>query len=253
MRKIFPYCFLLLILISCSNNENKRKSITVFAAASVTSVVQEIATLYTKETGVKVRLNIASSGILARQMESGASFDYYISASKDWMDYVDSNNLVVHNSVSAVAGNSLVAIAPIASKLKNMDSIAISNFPNLFKGRISLGDPGHVPVGKYAIQVLSYYKWEKSLFGRYLPAKNARDALFMVEMGECEMGLVYSSDAINSKKVKIIYEFPDKACEPIRYFEAISKSENQYRNRFLEFMKSDKVKEIWKQSGFKDL
>lgn len=253
MRKIFPYCFLFLILISCSNKEKKSKSITVFAAASVTNVIQEIAKSYSKETGVKIRLNIASSGILARQIESGADFDYYISASKTWMDYVDSNKLVAHNSVCTVAGNSLVAIVPNNSEISVIDTSNIYNFPKLFRGRLSLGDPGHVPVGKYSVQVLKYYQCNETLLDRYLPAKNARDALFMVEMAECGMGMVYASDAINSQKVKIIYEFPDKACDPIRYYAAISNGENQYMNQFLEFMKSDQVKEIWKRNGFKDL
>jgi molybdate transport system substrate-binding protein len=238
-------------VISCSSHDKSAKSISVFAASSVTDVMTEIAGEFMNETGIIVRLNFASSGILARQIESGAGFDYYVSASKEWMDYLDSLQLVDRVSINSIAGNRMVAIVPIENKELFVDSVSIVNFPDLFKGRISIGDPAHVPAGKYAQQIMSSNSWEVKLAKRILPAKNVRDALFMVEMGEVEMGMVYSSDAQKSKKVRVIYEFAVDDCDPILYYGAGKIKSDEKLKAFITFLEGDKAKLIWKRNGFK--
>ncbi len=245
------YFLLFIFLISCSSSDKSKNSISVFAAASVTNVMTEIAGEFKNETGISIRLNFASSGILARQIESGAGFDYYVSASKDWMDYLDSLQLVNRNSINSIAENSMVAIVPIENKELFVDSASIVNFPNLFKGRISIGDPAHVPAGKYAQQIMISNAWDTKLAKRILPAKNARDALFMVEMGEVEMGMVYLSDAQKSKKVRAVYEFEVTDCDPILYYGAGKIKSDENLEIFMAFLKGDKAKLIWKRNGFK--
>ncbi len=226
-------------------------SINIFAAASVTDVMTEIAKEFKSETGVSIRLNIASSGILARQIESGAEFDYYVSASKEWMKYLDSLQLVDRNSINSIAGNRMVAIVPVENKDLLIDSVSIVNFPDLFTGRISIGDPAHVPAGKYAQQIMINNSWENKFAKRILPAKNVRDALFMVEMGEVEMGMVYSSDAMKSKKVRTVYEFKVKDCDSILYYGAVNVKSDEKLKAFVTFLNGDKSKAIWKRNGFK--
>lgn len=245
------YLFLFIFLISCSSSDKSKNSISVFAAASVTNVMTEIAREFKNETGISIRLNFASSGILARQIESGAGFDYYVSASKEWMDYLDSLQLVDRNSINSIVENRMVAIVPVENKELFVDSVSIINFPDLFKGRISIGDPSHVPAGKYAQQIMISNAWEAKLAKRILPAKNVRDALFMVEMGEVEMGMVYASDAQKSKKVRTVYEFAVDDCDPILYYGAGKIKSDEKLKAFVAFLKGDKVKLIWKRNGFK--
>ena len=246
-----PIFFLLISVLwgSCSTGSKKKKSLTVFAAASLTDVMSKLADDYKKATGVSLRLNFASSGVLARQIEGGADYDYYISASKSWMTYIDSLKLVDRESVKTLAYNRMVAIVPIENKDFKLDSTNISNFPDLFKGRISIGDPAHVPAGKYAMQIIRKNNWQDNLESRYLPAKDVRDALFMVEMGEVEMGMVYSSDAQKSKKVRVIYEFPVEDCERISYFGAANSKETPELKKFQEYMNTNKA--VWVNHGFK--
>lgn len=69
--------------------------ITVFAAASLTNAMQDIATAYKKEKNVDVVSSFASSSTLARQIEAGAPADLFISADQKWMDYaVEKNPLI---------------------------------------------------------------------------------------------------------------------------------------------------------------
>ncbi|PKQ61230.1 molybdate ABC transporter substrate-binding protein [Labilibaculum filiforme] len=251
IKTLFPRLLLSCFLLSCSSSNKPTNTISVFAAASVLDVMTEIADAFKAETGISVRLNFASSGILARQIENGASFDYYISASKDWMDYLDSLQLVDRHSIQSLVENRMVAIVPIENTDLYLDSVSIINFPDVFKGRISIGDPAHVPAGKYARQILITNRWESRLADRLLPAKNVRDALFMVEMGEVEMGMVYLSDAKKSKKVRIVYEFALTDCEPMRYYGAKQLKSNEKLQAFSVFLNQGKVKSIWKKNGFK--
>jgi molybdate transport system substrate-binding protein len=241
---------LLIFVLSCSNKKIKKSELTLFAASSVTNVAQEISKSFERETGIKIKLNIASSGILARQIESGANFDYYISANKKWMDYIDNLNLVDEATIKILATNRLVAIVPLSNDKKPSKAEIKNNFPNLFTGRLSIGDPKHVPAGKYAMQAIKFYGWEKDLAGRYLPAKNVRDALLMVEMGEAEMGIVYETDAVKSEKVNIVYRFPLASCESIKYIGAAKKERSESLKPFLLYLQSEEVKSIWRTNGF---
>ena len=243
--------FLFAFLFSCSSHNKSKKSIRVYAAASVTDVMTEIAEQFKLETGINVHLNFASSGILARQIENGANFDYYVSASQEWMNYLDTLQVVDRSSINSLAGNRMVAIVPIENQTLQIDSVSINNFPDLFKGRISIGDPMHVPAGKYAKQIMISKVWSEKLKKRILPAKNVRDALFMVEMGEAEMGIVYLSDAQKSKKVRIVYHFSETDCERISYYGAGKQTSDEKLEAFYSFLKDDKAKMIWKRNGFK--
>ena len=251
MKNIILLFLISFLIFSCSSDRKKKNHLIVFAASSMTNVVQEISDDFKKETGIRVKLNIASSGILARQIESGAEFDYYISANKNWMDYVDSLRLVQKNSIHYLASSQLVVIVPINYERRISNEAFKNRFPELFEGRLSVGDPKHVPAGKYAMQALKFYGCYEDFSNRLLPAKNVRDALLMVEMGEVEVGIVYETDAKKSDKVKIVHIFPENAYDPIHYIGASKMESSKNLDQFLLYLQSGKAKNIWTQNGFK--
>lgn len=251
MKKIILLSFISLFICSCAGKQKKQNQLIVFAASSMTNVVQEISDDFKNETGIRVKLNIASSGILARQIESGAEFDYYISANKNWMDYVDSLRLVQKNSIRNLASGQLVVIVPKNDERIINNEAFKNRFPAMFEGRLSVGDPKHVPAGKYAMQALKFYGCYEDFSNRLLPAKNVRDALLMVEMGEVEVGIVYETDARKSDKVKIVHIFPENAYEPIHYIGASKMENSKSLDQFLLYLQSEKAKNIWIQNGFK--
>lgn len=75
-----------LITVSLAGQAVAADSITVFAAASLTNAMQDIASRYKQEKGVTVVSSFASSSTLARQIEQGAPADLFISADQQWMD-----------------------------------------------------------------------------------------------------------------------------------------------------------------------
>ncbi|MFB6343670.1 molybdate ABC transporter substrate-binding protein [Saccharicrinis sp. FJH62] len=250
--------FALLVLgtgiTACKPNkgaEKTEKRIMVFAAASLTDVLSELIDSFGVSTTYKVQTNMASSGTLARQIEQGGTPDIYISASKRWADYVDSLGFIVAPYKTNIAFNELVFIAPKESILTD---VTINNTLDLNKligsGRLSMGDPGHVPAGKYGKQVLEYYGWNSQINGKVLPAKDVRSALMVVELGEAPLGIVYKTDALKSEKVKIIGSFPEESHKPIVYVAGIC-NESDASKAFYSYLTSEKTAAIWEKYGFK--
>ena len=130
--------------------------ITVFAAASLTNAMQDIATQYKKEKGVDVVSSFASSSTLARQIEAGAPADLFISADQKWMDYAVDKKAIDTATRQTLLGNSLVVVAPKASEQKDFIIDSKTNWTSLLNGgRLAVGDPEHVPAGIYAKEALT--------------------------------------------------------------------------------------------------
>lgn len=238
---------------ACSSNQKKEgNSLVVFCAASLTDVVSELAAEFENETGTAVKLNLASSGTLARQIEHGAAPAIFISANKTWLDYLDSLQLVVSESGKRIAGNQLVLVATLNSEIRPFAFSQEIDLSKLFEGRLSIGDPKHVPAGNYAFQTLKKLGWEAALTSRFLPAKDVRSALMVVEMGEADAGIVYKTDALKSKKVKILTEFPDSLHSPVDYYMVqIKGAESVSSLQLYNYLVSEKASPVWAKYGFK--
>lgn len=250
------YIAILITITSClggttKSAENSQTSIMVFSAASLTDVLSEIIDSFEAKNPIKIRTNLASSGTLARQIAQGGSPDVYISASKKWADYVDSLGGFISGTKNQIVKNELVLIAPINSTqtVSAIDS-SLDIFSMLKDNRLSIGDPLHVPAGKYAKQALTYYGWYKNIENNLLPAKDVRSALMVVEMGESPLGIVYKTDALKSKKVTILNSFPEKSHKPIVYVGGVS-NDNQAAKQFFTYLKGDETVAIWEKHGFK--
>ncbi len=124
--------------------------ITVFAAASLTNAMQDIAQAYKKEHRVEVVSSFASSSTLARQIEAGAPADLFISADQKWMDYAVDKKSIDKATRTTLLGNSLVVVAPKASDRSDITINAKTDWASLLQGgRLAVVDPDHVPAGIY--------------------------------------------------------------------------------------------------------
>jgi len=158
-------------------------SITVFAAASLTNALQELGDRFTKETSIPVKFSFAASSTLARQIESGAPADVFFSADLEWMDYLQTRNLIQPQSRHDVLGNRLVLIAPADSTITLKIAPYFKLAAALGKGRLATGDPESVPVGRYAQQALTKLGVWKDVQTRLVPADSVRSALAFVDRG----------------------------------------------------------------------
>ena len=248
IKELLTLVIIAIILSSCST-KNKDNSIRIFAAASTADIISDIAALYQKDTGIKVKINTASSGTLSKQLETGAEADIFISASGKWMDYAESLGLIEERQ--PFIRNRLVLISHKDSLITSFEMNRNINFPSLFTSRLSMGDPDHVPAGQYAEEALKSLGWYNSLKERLLPAAHVRAALSVIEFDEAELGIVYETDALKSHKVKIISFFPEESYSPILYHCALIQQSNTRGRIFFNYLTSSRqVEELYGKYGF---
>ena len=239
------------VLLSCSVQAGS--TVRVYAAASLSNAVTEIARRYEKQyPSIKVVLVFAASSSLARQIETGAPADIFFSADQDWMNYLVKKQKIARSQVKPLLTNELVLIIPL-QRQQSFQASSQFNFAQSFQGYVCTGQMESVPVGKYAKQSLIKLNWLNSLNRRIVGTDDVRSALAFVERGECEVGIVYKTDALMSQKVKIIGTFPANSHSPIAYPLALTKQgeQNKHAVQFAQFVeKSAHAKAIFKKYGF---
>ncbi|MEE2956500.1 MAG: molybdate ABC transporter substrate-binding protein, partial [Pseudomonadota bacterium] len=200
---------------------------------------------------VRIRVSYASSGILARQIENGAPANLYLSAAIEWTQRLLKQRLLVDLGNNTFLGNRLVLCVPKQEvfELKIERGFALLN--SLRGGHLAIGDPLHVPAGKYARAALRSLGVWKNIEKSTARTTDVRNALALIEMGEVAAGIVYRSDAIASQKVQIIDIFPLTSHPPIRYTLNIVKENDKPAVRhFYKFLESEISKTIFMRYGF---
>lgn len=241
------------LLVACTwpAASQTRADVTVFAAASVTNALQEVAGAYVKAGGGRVKLAFAASSTLAKQIESGAEAHLFLSADEAWMDYLEQRGLPAAGTRRPLLGNSLVLVVPASSNLAVEIGAGGTWLAALLPGRIATGDPAHVPVGKYAQQALTRLGHWPVVQRRLARADNVRNALVLVERGEAVAGIVYATDAAISRHVRIAGTFPATAHDPIVYPVALMNGHDHGEARqFYDFLFSDTARSIFASHGF---
>lgn len=226
--------------------------VTVFAAASLTNAMQDIAAQYNKEQKVDVVSSFASSSTLARQIEAGAPADIFISADQKWMDYAVDKKAIDTPSRKTLLGNSLVVVAPKASPQGEIAINDKTDWLSLLKGgRLATGDPAHVPAGIYAKEALQKLGAWETLSPKLAPAEDVRNALALVERNEAPLGIVYGSDAVASKGVRVVGTFPESSHQKVEYPLAIVKGHNNSTvSAFYDYLQGPQAAAIFKRYGF---
>jgi molybdate transport system substrate-binding protein len=226
-------------------------STTIFAAASTTNAITDIGKLFEQKNKIKVTHSFASSSTLAKQIEQGAPADVFLSADLKWMDYLAGKKMIDPQSRFNLLGNKIVLIAPASSTLKVDIKPGFDLAKLLGDGKLSMGDPSHVPAGIYGKQALEKLGVWKSVESKVAGAKDVRAALALVEREEAPLGVVYSTDAAISKKVKVVGVFPADSHPPIVYPVALVKDHGTAAAKsFLEFLKTPDAKAVFEKYGF---
>lgn len=244
--------FFYLCLAGNLNAAEPNKKIVVFAAASLTDAITEIAAIYEKEKNIEIQTSFASSSTLAKQIENGAPADIFISADTKWMQYLKEKNALNDATITNLLGNRLVLIAPKGKGFKiNVDKSF--NIANAFEGKLCTGETESVPVGIYAKQALKSLNWWDAIKSRIVGTQDVRAALVTVERGECAAGIVYETDASVSDKVQRVLTLPINSHDLIVYPISLTKHNKSNAMRFYDFLKSDSAKAIFMRYGFQFL
>jgi molybdate transport system substrate-binding protein len=224
--------------------------ILVFAAASLKGALDEAKALYEAGGGAPVTISYAGSSALAKQIESGAPADVFISADLDWMTYLAEKNLVRAETARRLLGNRIVLIAP-KDEAKPVE--IGRGFPlaaALGDGRLVLCDLA-VPCGKYGKAALESLGVWGAVEGRIAFAENVRAALTFVSRGEAPYGIVYATDAAADPGVAVAGVFPEDSHPPIVYPVAVTAdAKNPAAAAFVDFLASAKAGAVFEKAGF---
>ena len=225
-------------------------ALLVYAASSLTSVLDEIGPEFKRASGQPVKFSYASSATLARQIEAGAGADVFLSADTDWMDYLKSRNLIKNASRIDLLGNRLVLVAPTASPVQLKIAPGFGLRAALGDSRLATGDPDSVPVGKYARSALSSLGVWNDVADRLVRADNVRAALAFVSRGEAPLGIVYASDALADSKVRVVDVFPVGSHPPIVYPIALTTTASSGAANFIAFLRNASARAVFIKYGF---
>lgn len=217
---ILALLFVPLFLGACRGTKDTSRTLTVYAAASLTNAFTEMAGAFeTENPGVTVVLNFGGSQNLRAQIEQGALADVFASANDREMETLAAQDFVAADAPRVFLTNQLIVILP-------------SDNPAGLKSLEDLGEPGlklvlaaeEVPAGRYARQVLENLNamYGTDYAGRVLAniasnEDNIRQAVTKIQLGEADAGIVYLSDAVAAPEllritipaeVNVIAEYP---------------------------------------------
>ncbi|MGH6947997.1 MAG: molybdate ABC transporter substrate-binding protein [Kiloniellales bacterium] len=227
------------------------EEVTIFGAASTAEVMEEAARTFEAESGTEVTVVLAGSSTLARQIEAGAPADLFLSANRDWVQYLADRGLTATGGGRALFGTSLVLVAPRDSAMRLKIEPGMALRAALGDGRLALGDPDHVPAGIYAKAALVTLGVWESVVDRLAPTADVRAALALVERGEVAAAIVYATDLKIARGLRLVGTFPGDSHPPIVYWLVrIAGHDSPSAIAFEKYLKASAVQEIYRRHGF---
>ena len=248
---------------SAAVSEGEPVELTVFAAASMTETMEEIANLYAQVApNVTIIYTFDSSGTLATQIEEGADCDLFISAAPKQMNQIDINggedntdglDFVLEDTRIDLLENKVVLVTA-----DNSDS-GITSFEDLTTDKLEMLCIGNedVPVGDYSLKILDYLgtsAQELESQGKLTYGSNVKEVTTQVSEGVVDCGIIYATDAF-SAGLTPVDEATAEMCGQVIYPAAVMKnSENiEAAKAFLEYLQGDEASAVFESVGFTPL
>jgi len=242
----------------------KQTELVVFAAASMTETLQEIAGMYAKVApDVKLTFNFDSSGTLKTQIQEGANCDLFISAGQKQMDQLDiaadaavnteGLDFVLESTRTDLLENRVALVVPEGNP-KNINSFA-DMAGALSSGQIlmAMGN-SDVPVGQYTQQILKYFNLDEQALaaaGNISYGSNVKEVTTQVSEGSVDCGVVYGTDAVSAGLDVIDYATVDM-CGRVIYPAAVLKTSvnQEAAAAFLNYLNTEDATAVFEKIGF---
>lgn len=249
MKKLFIILFGIWLFAPTPLMAQDREPLLVFAAASLSDALKEVAGEFRKEYRTDVFFNFAGSSALRLQIEKGGPCDIFLAADTASTEKLLAKQLIIPESLVNLLKNHLVIVAGLGNKEK---------FGSLYDLRFSEGEyiaianPQTAPAGLYAMQALKNAglgtKYQKNI----VSTLDVRSALALVQSGNVKYAIVYFSDVHSINNVKVVYSIPRSLHEPVIYTAAILKTgENRaMAEDFLAFLQTAHSKKVFQKYGF---
>lgn len=227
------------------------RPVTVFAAASLKTALDEIVQHYSRQTGDVVQVSYAASSALARQIQYGAPADIFISANSGWMDHLQQKGLLREGSRFDLLSNKLVLIAAPGNTLQLDIAPHFDLVGGIGESWLAMALIDAVPAGIYGKAALQSLGVWDDIRHRAAQSNNVRAALILVATAEAALGIVYATDAKADPRVRIVDVFPATSHPKILYPAArLQDSENPDALVFLGFLKTPTARIIFNRNGF---
>ena len=248
---------------TAKTDDAEETEIQVFIAASLNTVMTELAEEYNKEhPEVKITYNADSSGTLLTQIEEGYECDIFFSAAQKQMDQLEKDGLVVDGTRADVVNNQVVVVSLKDSGTK------VTGLENLNEASSIAMAGGSVPVGKYTRQALvnlgtlnkvddvstiTTQEISDALGGVEISEQdNVSKVLAAVVEGSCEVGTTYFSDTYGYEDKldilqKVSYDLTGNVIYPIARVQNDEADEvqNKAADDFIKFITSDVAKAVF--------
>lgn len=228
------------------------QDLTVFAASSLKTALDQVAAAFTAETGTKVAISYAASPALVKQIAQGAPADIFISASPDWMDELAKSSLIQPATRRDLLSNTLILIAS-GTMATPFDLATTDLASRLGDGKLAMAMVDSVPAGVYGKQALTALGQWDALAPHVAQSENARAALALVASGEAPFGITFLTDANASDAVTEIYAFAADTHAPILYPAALTTTAAPAAEALLTYLSAPAARQIFASQGFKPL
>ena len=226
------------------------ETVTIAAANSLRDAFRKILPLFEAHNkDINVRVIYGPSQTLSKQIEEGAPIDVFLPSQVEEIDQLEKKGLVIQGTRRVYAGTSLVLIAgpelpaPIAS---------VQDLRTTLIRYIAVGDPKTSSVGKVAAQYLKYSKLDSQLKSQMVYGEHSRAVLDLVAKGEADLGVVYRTDAVSNKKIRILDEAPVDSHTPVQYGVAAVWTARNIAGAgdFISFLGTPKIQALLQDHGF---
>ena len=244
-----------------STPEAEPVELIVFAAASMTETLTEIADLYAEVApNVTLTFNFDSSGKLVDQIEAGADCDIFISAAQTQMNEIDS----AQGEDTNPEGYDFVLQGTRINLLENKVALAvpegnpadITSFSDLTTDKLTLLAIGNsdVPVGQYTLEILEYLGTsaeELEAQGKLTYGGNVKEVTTQVKEAAADAGIIYATDAF-SDGLTVVDTATTDMCGQVIYPAAvlnITQHETEAQ-AFLDYLQTDEAMAVFEAVGF---
>jgi len=223
-----------------------RAEITLYAASSLHDPLAELVSSYTfKRRNAKIGVTYDSSQTLARKIDSGTTCDIFISAHRQWTDFLKINHKLEELFITTLASNALVFVARPPVQITDVTHIASLK-------RIALGNPKIVAHGQYTMEALKNAGVFTKIFDRVVWTKSSMETVTMADSGDVDGAIIYNTEVVHLKHAKPLFTIPPSLHTPIIYQVALTKAgaRKQEVLEFYKFLNSAPAKAVLAKYGF---
>jgi molybdate transport system substrate-binding protein len=241
MKRVFVLGLLASLALSSLAHAD---SVTVAVAANFTKVAEELAPLFTAETGHEVVYSFGATGQLYTQISQGAPFEVFLAADDERPTKAVAEGLAVEGTVFTYA---VGALALYSTSLDLSDGKAVLAADGFAK--LAIADPATAPYGRAAMEALDALGLTTAVTPKLVTGENISQTLQFIETGNAELGFVAASQVVGKSGV---WPVPADLYQPIRQDAVLLKTGEAHpaAKAYLDFLKSDKALAVITAAGY---